>query len=159
MQGRIACCNVLSDLFSMGVTDIDTVLMVLAVSNKMNAQQKEIVTSLMIQGFDECAQQVGAYVLGGQTIINPWPIIGGVGISVVEREEFLMPNNAKVGDMIILTKPLGTQLAVNLKQWYTKDIKDKLEKIQGFISKEQVDQAFLKAEMEMGTLSILPSFQ
>ena len=33
MQGRIACCNVVSDLYAMGVTDVDTMLMLLAVSN------------------------------------------------------------------------------------------------------------------------------
>ena len=28
-----------------------------------------------------------------------------------------MPNNTKHGDVIILTKPLGTQIAVNALQW------------------------------------------
>jgi hypothetical protein len=36
----------------MGVTEIDTVLMVLAVSTKMNPLEKEVVTKLMISGFD-----------------------------------------------------------------------------------------------------------
>jgi len=40
MQGRIACCNVLSDLYAIGVDKIDTVLMVLGISNKMNENQK-----------------------------------------------------------------------------------------------------------------------
>ena len=30
-QGRIACCNVVSDLYAMGVTEIDTMLMLLTV--------------------------------------------------------------------------------------------------------------------------------
>lgn len=49
----------------MAVTDIDVVLMVLAVSNRMNEIEKEVVTGLMIQGFDECANDGGAFVLGG----------------------------------------------------------------------------------------------
>jgi len=28
-----------------------------------------------------------------------------------------MPNNAQAGDSIILTKPLGTRLAINAMQW------------------------------------------
>lgn len=32
MQGRIAACNVLSDLYAMGITSIDQILMVLGVS-------------------------------------------------------------------------------------------------------------------------------
>jgi hypothetical protein len=31
IQGRITCCNVTSDLYAMGVTEIDTMLMLLAV--------------------------------------------------------------------------------------------------------------------------------
>lgn len=36
LQGRIACANVLSDLYAMGVTDCDNMLMLLGVSNKMS---------------------------------------------------------------------------------------------------------------------------
>lgn len=36
MQGRIACANVLSDLYAMGVTECDNMLMLLGVSNKMS---------------------------------------------------------------------------------------------------------------------------
>jgi selenide, water dikinase len=42
LQGRISCCNVLSDLFSMAVTDIDVVLMVLAISNRMTETEREV---------------------------------------------------------------------------------------------------------------------
>ncbi len=31
------------------------------------------------------------------------------------------PENAREGDVIVLTKPLGTQVAVNLNQWRYKD--------------------------------------
>lgn len=36
MQGRIACCNVLSDLYAMGVNRVDHMLMILSVSLDMN---------------------------------------------------------------------------------------------------------------------------
>ncbi|KAL8220833.1 UNVERIFIED_CONTAM: Selenide, water dikinase 1 [Gekko kuhli] len=35
MMGRIACANVLSDLYAMGVTECDNMLMLLGISNKM----------------------------------------------------------------------------------------------------------------------------
>lgn len=35
-QGRIACANVLSDLYAMGITECDNMLMLLSVSQKMN---------------------------------------------------------------------------------------------------------------------------
>lgn len=46
-----------------------------------------------------------------------WPMMGGAAISVVTDNEFLMPNHAKPGDKIILTKPLGTRFAINAMQW------------------------------------------
>ncbi|KAK7930475.1 hypothetical protein WMY93_006870 [Mugilogobius chulae] len=36
MMGRIACANVLSDLYAMGITECDNMLMLLSVSQKMN---------------------------------------------------------------------------------------------------------------------------
>lgn len=36
LQGRIACANVLSDLYAMGITECDNMLMLLSVSQKMN---------------------------------------------------------------------------------------------------------------------------
>lgn len=35
-QGRIACANVLSDLYAMGITECDNMLMLLSVSQKMS---------------------------------------------------------------------------------------------------------------------------
>ena len=36
MQGRIACCNTLSDLYAMGVPRVDHMLMILGISLMMN---------------------------------------------------------------------------------------------------------------------------
>lgn len=116
-QGRIACCNVLSDLYAMGVTEISTVLMVLGVCLEMSEEERAVSTSLMIEGFRDCAKEAGTLVTGGQSIMSPWPIIGGVGISALPNQEFKMPTHANPGDQLVLTKPLGTQIAVNAYQW------------------------------------------
>ena len=55
MFGRIACCNTLSDLYAMGITDIKEVLMILGVSTDMNETEKDVATTLMIQGFTDAA--------------------------------------------------------------------------------------------------------
>lgn len=78
MQGRIACCNVLSDLYAMGVPRIDHMLMVLGVSLQMTEKAREIVTKEMIRGFNDCCIEADTQITGGQSIMNPWPIIGGV---------------------------------------------------------------------------------
>lgn len=116
-QGQIGCANVLSDLYSFGVPDCDNMLMIMGVSRDMGEQERMIVSKEMIRGFNALAAQASTEVTGGQTVLNPWPIIGGVAMSVVSEDEFILPVNAKVGDVVVLTKPLGTQLAVNAHQW------------------------------------------
>ena len=56
-------------------------------------------------------------VTGGQTVFNPWPIIGGVATAIVRENEYVKSNGAKSGDVVVLTKPLGTQVAVNVHEW------------------------------------------
>jgi len=117
LQGRIACANVLSDMYAMGVFDIDNVLMMLAASSDMPERDREICTKLMINGFNDQCKAADTQVSGGQSIMNPWPMIGGVAKSVVRMSDVIMPTGALAGDLIVLTKPLGTQVAVNVKQW------------------------------------------
>lgn len=48
--------------------------------------------------------------------MNPWPMIGGVANTMVLKDEYIRPNFGQAGDLILLTKPLGTQPAVNMMQ-------------------------------------------
>jgi len=117
MMGRIGAANVLSDLYAQGVVQCSNLLMVLAVCRSMAIEERRIVTAEMVQGFRDVAIEAGSLVTGGQTVLNPWPIIGGVAQSVSRRDKVLLPHGAVTGDVLVLTKPLGTQLAVNLYQW------------------------------------------
>jgi selenide,water dikinase len=38
----------------------------------------------------------------------------------VQSDQIVRPENAVPGDVVVLTKPLGTQVAVNLHQWLYK---------------------------------------
>ena len=90
MQGKIACANVLSDLYAMGVTECDNMLMLLGVSNQMTLHERQVVTPLVIEGFNDLAREAGTSVNGGQTVLNPWFIVGGVASGVVTQDEFIM---------------------------------------------------------------------
>lgn len=98
MQGRISCCNVLSDIYAMGIDRIDNILMVLGVSLTMLEQHREIVTREMIRGFNDCALEAGTLITGGQSIMNPWPIIGGEANVICRKDEYLSPNFGEPGD-------------------------------------------------------------
>lgn len=150
-QGRIAACNVLSDMYAMGVVDIDNALMLLASSLDMPEAYRDIVTAQMIKGFDDQCKLAGTVVSGGQSVRNPWPIIGGVAMTICKKEDILMPINAQLGDVIVLTKPIGTQLAVNAKQWMWD--KEKWAKYAPFCTERAVRRAFHMANQSMMRLN------
>jgi len=112
VQGAIGCANVLSDMYSMGISRVDTLLMLLAASSDMPDVVRYPSTELMMRGFIQCAARAGVRVTGGQTVLNPWPIIGGVATSVVRECDMVRPENLVVGDVLVLTKPLGTAVAI-----------------------------------------------
>ncbi len=121
MFGRIALCNVLSDLYAMGIDKIDEVLMILGVSTQMTEEEKDVTASLMIQGYVDTALQANVKVGGGQSVYNMWPMLGGCAIAAVTPDNFRWPYNAKPGDTLVLTKPIGMRLAINTMQWLKTD--------------------------------------
>lgn len=62
----------------------------------------------MIAGFNDCATEAGTKITGGQSVLNPWPVIGGVANVVCHESEYVKVNQGKVGDILVLTKPIGT---------------------------------------------------
>lgn len=151
MQGRITCANVLSDLYAMGVTDCDNMLMILGIARKMPMEVKEIVTKLLMDGFHDAAMDAGTLVTGGQTVQSPWYTVGGVASSVVKTDEFILPVNAQIGDVLVLTKPLGTQVAVNAHTWLYND--EKYKRVEDIISREEVVDAYETAMTLMARLN------
>lgn len=141
----------------MGVTKIDNILMVLAISLRMTELEREVVTSLMFEGFQDAASEAETTVTGGQSIMNPWPIIGGAAFSSVGQEEYIHPTNAKIGDSIILTKPLGTQIAVNVYQYYLLQ-NEKWTFVKHYTDGEKIEKAYEVASKSMSTLNKTAAF-
>jgi len=143
-QGRIGAANVLSDLYSCGVTEIMSVLMILSASSQMTKEQQLIVTRLMMQGFADTVREAGSKVAGGQSVINEFPMIGGAAFGISRSESPYVPKNAKPGDVLILTKPLGSQILVNVNQYYmNKDDKWKtLATERKLITEDQIEEIY-----------------
>lgn len=89
-SGKIACANVISDLYAMGVTDCDNMLMLLGVSTKMTEKERDVVVPLLMRGFKDSAMEAGTTVTGGQTVVNPWCTIGGVATTVCQPNEYIV---------------------------------------------------------------------
>lgn len=153
MQGRIGAANVLSDLYAEGVEQCDFVLMLLAASRNMPVEERNICTKEMVRGFRDACHEAGTSVTGGQTVLNPWPIIGGVATAVVTEDEFVSSDGAQVGDVLVLTKPLGTQVAVNVHQWKNTSNNRHWLLCQEFITDEQADDMMHDAVCSMARLN------
>lgn len=121
VQGRIAIANVLSDLYAVGVYQIDTVLMILTLSTQMDVESRLIVTGEMIRGFNDGCALAGTRCTGGQTVYNPWALIGGTASCIAKTADVVRPDRAQIGDILVLTKPLGTQIVGNLSLWMLDD--------------------------------------
>ena len=136
----------------MGIDRVDNILMVLGISLQMTESERHIVTKEMIKGFNDCALEAETIVTGGQSVMNPWPIIGGTAITMCRDGEYRAVNQGQPGDKLLLTKPLGTQVAVNLKEW--KGQGGKLwEQSQRYLSEQEVDEGFFMAVESMSHLN------
>jgi len=95
----------------------------------MSPKESEVVTKLMIKGFQDTAEEASTSITGGQSVWNPWPMIGGVAIAVPSNNEIILSTGARAGDLLVLTKPLGTQVIINANQWL-EDVPEKWKLVQ-----------------------------
>ncbi len=105
--GRIAATNAMSDVYAMGGTPV----LGLVIAGFPKDHDLGVLAEIM-RGGAEAAAEHGFAVLGGHTIDDPEP---KYGMAVVGRAdpEHLMTNAAGMpGDVLVLTKPLGTGVAV-----------------------------------------------
>ena len=106
--GEIAAANALSDVFAMG----GRVLFALSVA----AIPEDMPTSAfraILDGAAATVREAGGILAGGHTIRDPEPKYGLAVIGVASPDHLLRKGGAQPGDLLILTKPLGTGLLVS----------------------------------------------
>ena len=111
--GVIAATNAFSDLYAMGATPL---LALNLVAWPREPAMLELLGETIKGGFD-VAREAGAFVLGGHSIDDKEPKFGMVTIGEVHPAEVIGIAGAHAGDVLVLTKPLGTGiLSTALKQ-------------------------------------------
>lgn len=101
--GRIAATNAISDIYAMGGQPI-MALAILGVP--LGKLPLDIVRSILAGGAAVCAT-AGIPVAGGHSIDTPEPIYGLAVVGTCRRQNVRRNADAKPGDALILTKPLG----------------------------------------------------
>ncbi len=102
--GQIAASNSLSDIYAMGGTP----LFALNVAGFNSDELPLHVLTKILEGGNSIAKAAGIPILGGHTIKDKEPKYGMVVTGEVETNKLTKNDTAKPGDLLVLTKPLGT---------------------------------------------------
>ena len=102
--GAIAAANALSDVYAMGAEPLFALNIVGFPSNKL---PMDILKEILLGAQEKC-EEAGIPILGGHTIDDEDPKYGLVVTGRVHPDKVLANEGARPGDVLILTKPLGT---------------------------------------------------
>jgi selenide,water dikinase len=105
--GAIAAANACSDVFAMGGR--------VAIAVNIAAFPENFPRDAIVAIFDAAAEVVaaaGGTIAGGHTIRNPEPIFGLAVQGVVDPARVFRKGGGRRGDVLMLSKPLGTGLAL-----------------------------------------------
>jgi selenide,water dikinase len=105
--GQIAAANSLSDVFAMGGRPLTALNIV---GFPADLVRPKTISSILRGGLAKAAE-VGCALIGGHSIRNPEPIYGLAVTGIVDVRRITTNANARPGDLLILTKPLGTGIA------------------------------------------------
>ena len=102
--GRIAAANALSDVYAMGGQPLSALNVLGYPPDKV----PDSVIAEILRGGADTAHGAGCAVIGGHTVRNPEPIYGMAVTGLVHPDKLLTKDAAQPGDLLMLTKPLGT---------------------------------------------------
>ncbi len=102
--GAVAAANALSDVYAMGGTPLFALNIV---AWPRTALPFEMLGEVL-RGASEVAQRAHCLMLGGHSIDDAEPKFGMVIIGEVHPDQMLTNAGASAGDILVLTKPLGT---------------------------------------------------
>jgi len=101
--GAIAAANALSDVYAMGGRP----LMAINLAAYPDGLDLGILSEIL-RGGAEKVRESGAVIAGGHTIADKEPKYGLAVTGVASTNELLLKQGAQEGDLLVLTKPLGT---------------------------------------------------
>lgn len=109
--GQIAAANALSDVYAMGGKVLTALNIVLFPAKLPLSILKEI-----LKGGQEKVQEAGGFILGGHTIADDIPKYGLAVTGWVHPDNIVTNADAREGEVLILTKPIGTGTIISAKK-------------------------------------------
>jgi selenide,water dikinase len=139
--GAIAAANALSDLYAMGATPI-LALNIAAVPPTLPSE----IVSEIFRGGAEKVREAGAVIAGGHTIRDEEPKYGLVALGMCETERWMTKASARPGDVLLLTKPLGTGVTTTALKRGEASVEDVAEAV-GWMKRLNRDASNLAVEL------------
>ena len=102
--GQIAAANALSDIYAMGAKPLFALNIV---GFPIDELSKDILSAILKGGSDK-AEEAGIPIVGGHSIDDKEPKYGLVVSGEVQKSKLIKNSEAKEGDTLVLTKPLGS---------------------------------------------------
>jgi selenide, water dikinase len=102
--GRIAATNSLSDVYAMGGKPLTALNIVCFPKDKMDFS----ILGEVLRGGLDMMHEAGVALLGGHTVDDPELKYGLAVTGTIHPDKVIHNHGAKPGDLLILTKPLGT---------------------------------------------------
>ncbi len=122
--GAIAAANSLSDVYAMGGQPF-LALNIAALPDDLPAE----ISREIIRGGAEKAREAGVVIAGGHTVKDKEPKYGLVVIGFVHPQSMLSKGGLQVGDILVLTKPLGFGVATTALKREEANEEDVLEAV------------------------------
>jgi len=111
--GAIAAANSLSDIYAMGGRPLFALAVVGFPSSRLPVE----VLQRILEGANAKADEAGIAIVGGHTVDDTEPKFGLAVSGIIDPNRIVTNRGAKPGDVLILTKPIGTGiLATALKR-------------------------------------------
>jgi len=107
LWGRIAAANALSDVFAMGGLPLVALNIV---GFPVKTLPLEMLEAILAGGL-EVVQEAGAFLAGGHSVEDKEPKYGLTVFGEVPIDKIWRINGARAGDVLLLTKPIGTGIA------------------------------------------------
>ena len=100
--GQIAAANAMSDIFAMGANPLMALNIVAFPEDRLDD------LGLILKGGAEKVAEAGALLVGGHTIKDKEPKYGLAVVGLIHPQDIIYNDTVEEGDLLILTKPLGT---------------------------------------------------
>jgi selenide, water dikinase len=123
--GAIAAANALSDVYAMGGTPF----MALNIAALPPDLPSEVISNIL-RGGAEIAREAQVVIAGGHTVQDKEPKYGLVVLGFAHPQHMLTKSALKVGDKLVLTKPLGfgtTTTALKREQAESSDVAEAVQ--------------------------------